>query len=269
MTILLPLLAGGHFGQQHADRDMPGMCKRPSVLSPGRVSADRNRELDGLALDGLALDGLALDGLQIRGRQFAALAHNVVADLLPLVEVAHAGAFDRGNVDEHIFPTILRLYEAKAPLGIEKLYCSCSHIWPPLKTPIGVCVPHDIAQPSVRIQRCLRRSPDRHKAMRAQSKDREISNNRLYGSIRHDIKPHRKRIPWHSDRITTETATNETGRHAHGAMKSKEKRMRKRRSVKLSAPHLKLHRMTSRINGQVRIMTMLGKRGECDAFRRV
>jgi hypothetical protein len=29
--------------------------------------------------------------------------------------------------------------------------------------------------------------------------------------------------------------------------------MRKRRSVKLSAPHLKLHRMTSRIDGQVRI----------------
>jgi hypothetical protein len=42
-------------------------------------------------------------------------------------------------------------------------------------------------------------------------------------------------------------------------MKSREKRMRKRRCVKLSAPHPKLHRMTSRINGQVWIMTMLGK----------
>jgi len=28
MIILLPLLAGGHFGLQHADRDMPGKCKR-------------------------------------------------------------------------------------------------------------------------------------------------------------------------------------------------------------------------------------------------
>jgi hypothetical protein len=82
-----------------------------------------------------------LDGLQIRSRQFAALAHNVVADLLPLIEVAHASAFHRGNVDEYIFPTILRLYEAKAPLGIEKLDCTCSHIRPPLKTPIGVYVP--------------------------------------------------------------------------------------------------------------------------------
>jgi hypothetical protein len=78
----------------------------------------------------------------------------------------------------------LRLYEAKAPLGIEKLDCTCSHIWPPLKTPIGVCLPHDIAQPGVRIQRCLRRSPGSHKAMQAQSKDREISNNGLYGSTK-------------------------------------------------------------------------------------
>jgi hypothetical protein len=111
-----------------------------------------------------------VDGLQIRSRQFAALAHNVVADLLPLIEVAHAGAFHRGNVDEYIFPTILRLYEAKAPLRIEKRDCTCSHIRPPLKTPIGVYVPHDIAQPGVRIQRCLSRSPGRHKAIQAQAK---------------------------------------------------------------------------------------------------
>jgi hypothetical protein len=38
MIILLPLVAGGHFGQQHADRDMPRKCKRPGVLSPGRIS---------------------------------------------------------------------------------------------------------------------------------------------------------------------------------------------------------------------------------------
>jgi len=60
------LLAGGHLG--HADRGTPGTYKRPSVLSPGLISVDRNRELD---------------GYQIRGGQFAALAHNVVADHLP------------------------------------------------------------------------------------------------------------------------------------------------------------------------------------------
>jgi len=42
-------------------------------------------------------------------------------------------------------------------------------------------------------------------------------------------------------------------------MKSKEKRMRKLHSVKLSATRPKPHRMRSRIDGQVRIMTMLGK----------
>ena len=95
--------------------------------------------------------------------------------------------------------------------------------------------------------------------MQAQSKDSKISNNCLYGSIRHDINPPHKRIPWHSGRITIETVTNEARRHAHGAMKSREKRMRKLHSAKLSAPRPKLHRMTSRIDGQVRIMTMLGK----------
>jgi hypothetical protein len=179
MIVLLPVLAGGHFGRQHADRDIPGKGKKAHRIVAGPDF----------------LFSRELDGLQIRGRQFAALAHNVVADLLPLIEVAHAGAFDRGNVDEHIFPTVLRLYEAKAPLGIEKLDCSCSHIWPPLKTPIGVCVPHDIAQLGVRIQRCPRRRPSTNKAMQAQSKDRKIPNNRLYGSIRHDINPHHKRIP--------------------------------------------------------------------------
>jgi hypothetical protein len=40
-------------------------------------------------------------------------------------------------------------------------------------------------------------------------------------------------------------------------MKSREERMKKLRSAKLSAPHPKLHRTRSRIDGQ--IMTMLGK----------
>ena len=79
-------------------------AKGPAYYRRAAFLSNRNRELD---------------GLQIRGGQFAALAHNVVADLLSLIEVAHAGAFDRGNVDEYIFPAILRLYEAKALLGIE------------------------------------------------------------------------------------------------------------------------------------------------------
>jgi hypothetical protein len=35
-------------------------------------------------------------------RQLAALAHNVVSELLPLIEIAHSGALDRGNMDEYV-----------------------------------------------------------------------------------------------------------------------------------------------------------------------
>jgi hypothetical protein len=90
--------------------------------------------------------------------------------------------------------------------------------------------------------------------VQTRNKDRKISNSCLFGSISLDINPHHKRIPWHSGRITTETVTSEIGRHAHGAMKSREERMRKLRGEKLSAPHPKLNRMRSRIDGQ--IMTM-------------
>jgi hypothetical protein len=124
--------------------------KRPGVLSPGPVGLN-----------------LKSDGLQIRGGQFATLAHDVVADLLALIEVAHAGTLDCGNVDENVLSAILRLNEAKAFLGVEKLNGTCSHKWPPLRTPIGVCVLRDIAQHRVRIQRCLGR------ARAGKSKDRQ------------------------------------------------------------------------------------------------
>jgi hypothetical protein len=92
--------------------------------------------------------------------------------------------------------------------------------------------------------------PSRHKA-----KTGKIPNSYLCGSIKYDINPLHKRIPWHSGRITIETVTNETGLDARGAMKSRVKRRRKLRNAKLSAPRPKLQRMTSRINGQVWIMT--------------
>jgi len=59
--------------------------------------------------------GRQLDVPQIRGGQLAAFADNIVAELLPLVEVAHAGALDHGNIDEYVFPAAFRLYEAKTP----------------------------------------------------------------------------------------------------------------------------------------------------------
>jgi hypothetical protein len=41
-------------------------------------------------------------------------------------------------VDENVLSAIRRLYESEPFLRIEKLHGTLSHIWPPLKTPIGV-----------------------------------------------------------------------------------------------------------------------------------
>src|ERR1700730_241355 len=77
------------------------------------------------------------DALQVRGGKLAALAHHVVADLLALVEGAHAGALDRGNMDEHVLSAVGGLDESEALLVVEKLNGTLSHVWPPVKTPIG------------------------------------------------------------------------------------------------------------------------------------
>src|SRR5258708_39195238 len=73
------------------------------------------------------------DVLKIGRGQLAALAHNVVGELLSLIEVAHSGALDCGNMDEHVLSAVGRLNEAEALLGIEKLDCTLCHIWPPVK----------------------------------------------------------------------------------------------------------------------------------------
>jgi len=73
------------------------------------------------------------DVLKVRGGQFAALAHNVVGELLPFVKVAHSGALDRGNMDEYVFSAVSRLNEAEALLCIEELHGTLSHVWPPFE----------------------------------------------------------------------------------------------------------------------------------------
>jgi hypothetical protein len=87
----------------------------------------------------------ASDVLKVRSGKLAALAHDVVAELLSLIEVAHSSALDGGDVNEHILAAVFRLDEAEALLRIEKLNGTCSHIWPPVKTPNGVNELHDIA----------------------------------------------------------------------------------------------------------------------------
>jgi len=54
-----------------------------------------------------------LNVLQICSGRRAALADNVVPELPPFIEAAHAGALDCRNMDEHVLPTVVRLNEAK------------------------------------------------------------------------------------------------------------------------------------------------------------
>jgi hypothetical protein len=70
-----------------------------------------------------------------------------------------------------------------------------------------------------------------------------------YRLIRLDINPLYERIPWHSGQITIETALNEIGRHAPGAMKNRERKKRKRLNAKPNAPQPKFHPTTNRLDG--------------------
>src|SRR5438552_13411196 len=96
------------------------------------------------------------DGLEIRSGKLAALAHHVVADLLALMQRAHAGALDRGNLDEHVLCAVGRLDETEAFLRVEELNGTLSHSGPPFENaPIGVNDCAAIAQRLVRVWRCL------------------------------------------------------------------------------------------------------------------
>src|ERR1700737_3269576 len=66
--------------------------------------------------------------LQVRGGELAALAHDIVADLLALDQTRHPGTLDRGDVDKHIIAAINRLDEPE-PFGhIEELDSTRGHL---------------------------------------------------------------------------------------------------------------------------------------------
>src|SRR5271165_534416 len=70
-----------------------------------------------------------LDGAQILSGGLAspAVCDDVERDPLPLIEAAHAGAFDRADMNEDVFDTALRLNEAEAFLAVKPLYSSLVH----------------------------------------------------------------------------------------------------------------------------------------------
>jgi hypothetical protein len=78
--------------------------------------------------------GLRLQGkdcgsgqLQIAGGLLATLGYDFEADLLALVQRAHAGALHGRDVHEHIFRAIVRLNEAVALLGVKEFHSSFRH----------------------------------------------------------------------------------------------------------------------------------------------
>jgi len=57
----------------------------------------------------------------------APVRDDVERNLLPLIEAAHAGAFDRADMNEDVFATALQLNEAEAFLAVKPLYSSLVH----------------------------------------------------------------------------------------------------------------------------------------------
>jgi hypothetical protein len=77
----------------------PASVKPPGTVAPGVVVS--------------LLERFRLGHLKVRSGQFAALAHNIISELLPLVESVHSGTLDRGNMDKYVRPSIVRLNKAK------------------------------------------------------------------------------------------------------------------------------------------------------------
>src|SRR6185437_7220212 len=67
------------------------------------------------------------DQREIAGRFLAAIAHDLVLDLLALVEPRQPGALDRRDVDEDVLAAGIRLNEAVALLRVEPLDRTRSH----------------------------------------------------------------------------------------------------------------------------------------------
>src|ERR1700722_20334153 len=82
-----------------------GLIARPHVWLPDQPSLD----------------------LEIFRRRLAAVADNLVLDLLAFIERAEAGPLHRRDMDEHILPAALRLDEPVALGRIEPLHCSGRH----------------------------------------------------------------------------------------------------------------------------------------------
>jgi hypothetical protein len=70
------------------------------------------------------------DGLEVSSSEFATalIRLDIERELLALVEILHACAFDCRDVNEHVWAGIIILHdETKTLLGVEKLNGTCGH----------------------------------------------------------------------------------------------------------------------------------------------
>src|SRR6202030_949801 len=82
------------------------------------------------AANGLTSTRSPISGwLQIFSRGFARalVGDDLIGDLLPLIKVAHAGSFDRADMDEHIGAAGVGLNEPEAFRCIEPFHCAGRH----------------------------------------------------------------------------------------------------------------------------------------------
>jgi hypothetical protein len=107
--------------------------REPHALA-GRVFVRRHHTLrENVTLPGgpAASHDARLRCFQSDGRGFALIASlKLVAELLPLVEIANARSFDSRDVDKHVLRAIVGLNEAIALLGVEPFHGSGSHRLP-------------------------------------------------------------------------------------------------------------------------------------------
>jgi hypothetical protein len=65
--------------------------------------------------------------LQVGGKRTITAACQIIANFLTFIQAVHSGLLDGGDVDEHVFSTIIRLNKAETLLGIEPFNGTGSH----------------------------------------------------------------------------------------------------------------------------------------------
>jgi|SRR5689334_7106187 len=119
-TSNLPLIKSAH--EPNAKQDWPGPC----LCTPEKVRASGScrftPESGHLVSQPFSLD------FEFSGGLFASIGNDFVFNLLPLIEGAEAGAFDRRDVDEYVLAsTTVRLNKTIAFGRVEPLHSTGRH----------------------------------------------------------------------------------------------------------------------------------------------